>query len=231
MEDKCCTVYKHTTPNGKVYIGITSKAVEQRWLNGRGYARNRHFYGAIKKYGWENIQHEILEEGLSRKEAGEAERRYIALFDSANQEHGYNLTFGGEQGAKHTEESRKKLHEAKMGKRYNIGVPFTEERKKHLRENHADVRGEKNPCYGKKWTKEQLAVRQAHRVYKRGGECQNARKILQMDMAGNVVKRWDSISEASEHFCRTCIKDCLRGKNKQHRGFLWRYEDERNQDF
>lgn len=31
-------LYKHTFPNGKVYIGITSRVnPERRWLGGRGY--------------------------------------------------------------------------------------------------------------------------------------------------------------------------------------------------
>lgn len=222
------TVYKHTTPSGKVYIGITSKRPEERWLNGRGYCRNEHFWNAIKKYGWENIKHEVLETGLSREDASKAEKRYILAFQSHVPSKGYNLTDGGEIGAKHTEESRRKLSESKKGKRYNIGVPFTEERKQHLRENHADIRGAKNPNFGKKWTNEQLAVRQAHRVYKRGGENPSARAILQLDMDGNVIKRWGSISEASTEFCRTSIKDCLRGKYAQHRGYRWRYENERD---
>lgn len=32
------TVYMHTTPNGKRYIGITAQTVERRWQNGYGYA-------------------------------------------------------------------------------------------------------------------------------------------------------------------------------------------------
>lgn len=28
------TVYKHTTPSGKVYIGITGQKPERRWQNG-----------------------------------------------------------------------------------------------------------------------------------------------------------------------------------------------------
>lgn len=49
------TVYKHTCPNGKVYIGITKRNVEKRWLNGKGYERQPHFYNAILKYGGDNI--------------------------------------------------------------------------------------------------------------------------------------------------------------------------------
>lgn len=221
------TVYKHTTPSDKVYIGITGKPVNERWLNGRGYVKNNHFWNAIKKYGWESITHEILEEGLTRAEAGEKEKYYISLYGSYKPEKGYNLTFGGEKGAVHTEASRKKLSEARKGQRYNVGVPFTEERKRHLSENHADVRGDKNPNYGKKWTPEQIAVRQAHRIYKYGSDNPCARPILQLDMDGNLVKRLGSIIEASQHYTRTSIKDCLRGKYKQHKGFMWRYEHEK----
>lgn len=225
-EAKAYSVYKHTTPSGKVYIGITGNDPKKRWLNGRGYARNEHFWKAIQKYGWENITHEIVAENLTKEQACEAEKFFIALFRSYDQTHGYNMTLGGETGAIHTVESRKKLSASKMGKRYNIGVPFTEERKRHLSENHADVRGEKNPRYGKKVPAEEIARRQAHRVYARGSENPTAREILQIDKDGNLVKKWGSIAEAAEQFCRTCIKDCLRGKYKQHRGFQWRYADE-----
>lgn len=219
-------VYKHTAPNGKVYVGITSKPAEERWLNGRGYCRNEHFWNAIKKYGWENIKHEIIASGLSKEEACRVEQLYISIFESYKQEKGYNMTLGGETGAIHTMESRQKMSASKMGKRYNIGVPFTEERKRHLSENHADVRGEKNPRYGKKVPEEEIARRQAHRVYKRGSENPCARPILQLDDNGNVVKQWGSIVDASKEFCKTSIKDCLRGKYKHHKGYQWRYADE-----
>ena len=220
------SVYKHTTPSGKVYIGITSKPVEERWLNGRGYARNEHFWNAIKKYGWENIEHHVLATGLSKEEASEVEKMYIALYRSHEIKHGYNLTEGGETGIVHTMESRRKLSESRKGQRYNIGVPFTEERKRHLSENHADVRGEKNPMHGKKWTSEEIAIRQSHRTYKYGSENPSAKPILQLDMDGNIIKRWGSIVEASQLYCKTCIKDCLRGKYKQHKGYQWRYANE-----
>lgn len=226
-EERTYSVYKHTTPSGKTYIGITSKASpEDRWHKGRGYRRNGHFWNAINKYGWENIKHEIVATGLTKAEASEAEKFYIALYESHDPRHGYNLTFGGETGIVHTYESRKKLSESKKGQHYNIGIPFTEERKRHLSENHADVRGEKNPAWGRKWTPEELAIRQAHRTYARGSEHPSARPILQLDMEGNLVKRWGSIAEAAEHYTRTSIKDCLRGKYKQHKGYQWRYADD-----
>ena len=46
------TVYKHTSPSGKVYIGITSIDVVRRWANGKNYVNCICFNRAIQKYGW-----------------------------------------------------------------------------------------------------------------------------------------------------------------------------------
>lgn len=53
-------LYRHTSPSGKVYIGITSKSVNKRWNGGRGYKTCIYFYNAILKYGWDNIKHELM---------------------------------------------------------------------------------------------------------------------------------------------------------------------------
>lgn len=68
-EEKKFTIYLHRCPNGKCYVGMTSQSMNQRWRNGLGYKNNKDFYPDIEKYGWENIEHIILEEGLSRRDA------------------------------------------------------------------------------------------------------------------------------------------------------------------
>lgn len=115
-------VYKHTTPNGKVYIGITSQEVEKRWLNGFGYVRNKRFFKAIQKYGWDNIRHEVVREGLSQEEACTLEQELIKAYDSTNRDHGYNCTCGGDGtfGYKHTEESKQKMRLAKLGSTVSV---------------------------------------------------------------------------------------------------------------
>lgn len=60
-ENKKYYIYIHTCPNKKRYIGL-SKNPKQRWNNGDGYKANLEFYKQIKKYGWENIKHEIVAE-------------------------------------------------------------------------------------------------------------------------------------------------------------------------
>lgn len=89
-------VYLHTFPNGKVYVGVTSRTPNRRWgLNGQGYCNNRYMWNAINKYGWENVEHTILLNGLNREEASQAEQYFIAKYDATNRKKGYNFTTGG----------------------------------------------------------------------------------------------------------------------------------------
>lgn len=105
------TVYMHKTPSDKYYIGITSKInPKERWRNGKGYSCNKYFEKAIKKYGWNNIEHIILYKNLIEQEAKQKEIELIAKYKSSNVLYGYNLSTGGEtsKGYKHTEEQIKK---------------------------------------------------------------------------------------------------------------------------
>lgn len=103
------TVYKLTDPEGKVYIGITGKTVEERWNKGRGYSRGTPIREAIRKYGWENFQHEILCEKLTRLGAERLEKAFIAHYDSSDPEKGYNRFLGGLGKGAHMSEVTKRL--------------------------------------------------------------------------------------------------------------------------
>lgn len=91
--------------NGKVYIGMTNNP-KRRWRYGgieykppKGENPNgRRFWNAIKKYGWDNFEQIVLEQGLTYEEALEVEKGYIDLFDSTNKKHGYNVSEGGNGG-------------------------------------------------------------------------------------------------------------------------------------
>lgn len=87
-------VYEHVFPNGKKYIGI-SKDPELRWMkNGRGYANQQKMFRAINKYGWENIQHNIIIDDISEQQAKQLEMYLIKSLDTI--ENGYNTTIGGD---------------------------------------------------------------------------------------------------------------------------------------
>lgn len=121
-------VYKHTnTANGKVYIGITSTDIETlSGINGKNYANNTLFNKAIKKYGWQAFAHDVLLDNLSLKEATDAERMFIQMYNSTNPAYGYNLSSGGEGG--------------------NTGCSISDEERTN-RSNR--VRGKNNPQFGK----------------------------------------------------------------------------------
>ena len=125
------TVYKHTSPSGKVYIGITSLTVEKRWKNGNGYRDCTLFNNAIKKYGWDNIKHEIISEGLKKDDACNMERELINKYKSEGLS--YNCSSGGELtafGCTRSDEFKQKLSLANKGKK------LSEETKEKLSNSH-----------------------------------------------------------------------------------------------
>lgn len=99
-------IYKHTNKiNGKCYIGQTKQNATVRWANGLGYnpynsPKNCVFWNAIKRYGWDNFIHEIIEKNIkSQSEANEREIHWIRYFNSYVgfvNSNGYNMTLGGD---------------------------------------------------------------------------------------------------------------------------------------
>lgn len=110
-------VYKHTFPNNKIYIGITCRTPNQRWLNGRGYKHNLYMGNAIKKYGWENIKHEILFDNLTKEEAEQKEIELIDKHKSNQREFGYNIEKGGHYAGVMAEETKKKISLSSKGRK------------------------------------------------------------------------------------------------------------------
>lgn len=144
------TVYMHTSPCGKVYIGITCRDVQRRWQNGRGYtySHNHHFEKAIEKYGWQNFTHEIIKTGLSKAEAEKMEIELIQQYDSTNPERGYNIRSGGAAGSRLSEETKKRLSEMRKGE----GNPMygRHDPKPWQIGNNRGLVGENHPMYGRR---------------------------------------------------------------------------------
>ncbi len=88
-------IYKHTCPNGKVYIGQTCQSASRRWREGKGY-EGQVFYNAVLKYGWDNIKHEILIDNIqTQEECNALEIKYISENRSYISKYGYNVDLGG----------------------------------------------------------------------------------------------------------------------------------------
>ena len=137
------TVYIHTFPNGKKYVGVTGQTPEKRWKNGQGYKSQPQIYRAIEKYGWENVSHDASRTGLSKEAAYEMEVELIAKYDTTNPDKGYNNSIGGvggSLGATLSETARKNIAKG------HIGLKLSPETKRKLSEGR---KGENNPNYGK----------------------------------------------------------------------------------
>ena len=90
------SIYKHTFPDGKVYIGCTSVRPELRYgRDGEGYSNQKKLWDAIQECGWVKVQHEILRRTSDREQAGALEQAYIQEYDSTNPDRGYNTRSGG----------------------------------------------------------------------------------------------------------------------------------------
>ena len=128
------TVYQHKNKiNGKIYIGITMQKPEQRWRHGEGYKSSPHFYAAIQKYGWDNFEHNILFQNLTKEEACAKEQELIAKYNSMDRNFGYNSTSGGEIFIMN-EETKQKISQSMIGNKNNLNHPCSEEKKKKISE-------------------------------------------------------------------------------------------------
>lgn len=110
-------VYKHTCPNGKVYIGITHKSLAERWGGGFGYETQTYFWRAIVKYGWINIKHELLYDNLTEEEAKNIEIKLIKEYKSQDINYGYNIDLGCQHLL--SKEARTKISETKKNRKWS----------------------------------------------------------------------------------------------------------------
>ena len=206
-------VYRHIFPNGKNYIGITcATPYHRRWRGGTGYCKQPKMYRAILKYGWENIQHEVLYTDLTLDEANRVEQEMIFKFDSV--ENGYNISIGGGGtfGIPCSEETKRKIGNA------NRGRPCI----------HHDNLSRYRAIHGA-WNKGGHLTPEQYRkiVAERKARCNKA--ISAYDpITLECVLHFDSCVDASKSIgvSSACISRCAKGGRKTSGGYIWRYDDE-----
>lgn len=109
--------------NNKSYIGQTKQTFEKRLKGHRKTSKNPKdksydlpLYRAIRKYGWEDLTSEIIEDGIDDCDLNDREIYYIAEYNSMTP-NGYNMTSGGNQAMICSDETREKMRIA-ANKRY-----------------------------------------------------------------------------------------------------------------
>lgn len=149
-------IYKITNvANGKVYVGKTNDLGRRTKDH---FRKRRGFIGkAIQKYGVDNFIIETLADNIHDEvELNRLEIAWISVYQSSNDQFGYNLTLGGDGGLlsqemrmkrsganapmfgkKHTQDSRDKMSRSRKGKQP------TEKQWESLRKSWALRRGTK----------------------------------------------------------------------------------------
>lgn len=178
---------------------------------------------AVKKYGWENIRHDILADNLTADQAADMEIRLIADLQLLDPDKGYNLATGGVH-PNHTPETRKKIGEKSKGRKHSSS--FCE----WISERNA---GENNFMYGKKHSEEtKQKISEAKKGCtspnkgKFGSEHPSSKSVAALDPETmEPIAAFGSIKEAAAfiHRCPSGIQAVLHGKQFVCGGFAWEY--------
>lgn len=225
-------VYKHTAPNEKVYIGITSQKPEKRWENGNGYKRNILFFKAIKKYGWDAFKHEILAEGLDKTAAEEMEIRLIKELKANNPKYGYNIENGGNTLGTHSAETLKKMSEAQKGeKNHMYGKPSPMRGKKAspetIEKNRQSHLGKQSWNKGIKMSEEQKSKLRKPKSEEHKAKLSKAKSKPVICIDTGIVYPSTKVAAESVGTNRGSIANVCNGQRKTAGGYVWSYAEAR----
>lgn len=238
--------------NNKKYIGITSQKPDRRWgNNGIAYTKTQYFAKAIKKYGWDNIKHEILFTNLTKEEAEQKEIELIAYYDTTNHDKGYNIAKGGHGtlGVVASEETRKKLSIShKLGKRpraipiicltTNIIYSSIGEAAERTGCSKSCIRdcliGRKKQTGGlqfdyvlekdRKPKIQTMSKKEAAMLASIAAKKVNGIKIAQYDLEGNFLRKFESAKDAAKFVGLKTPKKilkCARGQIESAYDYIW----------
>ena len=215
-QEKKSGVYVITnTINNKVYIGSTISGFKKR-IKEHLYEliKNRHhsdhLQKAYNKYGGDSFEFSVLE--ICDKEIIiEREQFYLDKYKSYQRKNGYNILEKAynSQGYKHTEETLKLIGEISKKRGVN---PISIEAMRQ-----ANLGSKKDGAHS-------LLMSKIH-----------SKKVIQLDLQGNFVKEWDSMTQAVHSFGlhrtnTSNISKCCNGKCKSYLGFMWVRKDDYKED-
>lgn len=228
-------VYKITNKiNDKIYIGQTTRSIEQRWKEHCRDYSCRALANAIKKYGKENFTISILQKCSSIDELNKKEQYYITQLKTLSP-FGYNLNTGG-CNYKISPELRSELSKNQL-KRFKNPEELEKLSKRALKMW-------KNPKYRNKMI-ERLKRRALDKEYRRkvakinGGKPFKVYKIIQSIGSKSSLKVI-KVKYVGEWYCQSiCGEDlglqsksitaCLNKDNtrrRQIRGYIFKYSSD-----
>jgi hypothetical protein len=222
-------IYILTSPNGKSYIGQTTRPIEKRFQQHQQKSSGCvAIYNAIQKYGWENFEkdyYECPDEDLNFDED------LLVREMGTLAPNGYNLREGGGNNGKMSDETKQKMSESKKGDKHSMfGKTWSEEIKQKNSESHfgkthageskkkmSEARVGKTHAEKTKQkmseakigktlseeTKQKISESkrgEKHPMYGKPGEKHHSsKKVYQYDLEGNILGSFGSGREAARH--------------------------------
>lgn len=216
------TLYMHEFPDGKKYIGVTSKKPDERFgKNGILYKRNTKFFEEIQRVGWENIEHKILCTVDTLEDAKKKEIELISFYKSNLQEYGFNTEKGGTIHA-HSDETKRKMSEKRKG------VKPSDEHRKALSKSLKGKTVSEDSKRKMSQARSGKALSKEHKKHiSESCKGKGTKAVIQMDMQGNVLNVFQSMKEAGKAINPSGrygnISTCCKGDRQSAYGYKWKY--------
>jgi group I intron endonuclease len=237
--------------NNKKYVGQTKQGREEkRWQEHSIYTvnDNKILHNAIRKYGKENFEFKVVEFNISEALIDEREQYYIKYYNTFYLNgQGYNMTEGGQgiHGYVHTEDTKQRIKESNLTAWQRIkeeeperyaqlclnrslalkGKPKSEAHKAKLSVWASTRTGEKNPFYGKHFTKKSKEKLREAKTKRATFKSINAYELT----TGKFWKTFRFTSEAVQELnlaesANTRIWLVCTDKKGHAYGYIWRYK-------
>lgn len=246
-------IYKITNINNNRYYVGSSINIHKRWLEHKRLLReNKHDNDFLQKswnkHGEDSFVFEVLEFVEEISELIIREQYYLDMIKPFNKDITYNIceNAGNMLGFKHSEESKEKMSKVQLDRhknpkeraKCNVFKDLTKEERevyiKILSESHKGLKHSSET----KIKMIKLSLGRGHNnetklklsEINKGKKAHNKRKVYQLDLKNNIIKLWDSLTEAAKHFNidPSRISSACNGRNKTCIGFKWQYLNPNN---
>lgn len=228
--------------NGKSYVGLTRRGLDQRWKEHvRGSRRPKLYVQyAIRKHGVDCWQRVVLQECEDLSGAKLVEIMWIKRLGTFGDD-GYNGTPGGDAVGEFTEEMRKKISDAAKRRgpvseetrrlmseaaknRPSPSVGTREKLRRALKgKTPSDETRQRMSEVARRWSKRPSPSDETRVKRSRSMQGKNAIAVDQLTLDGIFIQKFASMSEATRQTGVKNISGCCRGIRFNAGGFVWRY--------
>lgn len=233
--------------NNKFYIGstnnISKRVYEHFYLLEKNTHYNKYLQRSYNKHSTYFIPL-LIEKVDDIERLRDIEQSWIDDLVAYDNKIGYNISpsVSGTLGYKHTDETKEKMRDAKMGEnhhnygkplpqstrdaisRANKGKEVSEETREKIRKT---LTGNKmSPESSLKKREKMLGKKMSEESIRKTAEAKK-KEILQFDSDGKFIREWRSATDAAIElgFIGAGISRACAGKRKSYKGFIWKLKN------